>query len=67
MLVKHTKANNALLHNLDQLIKEGVTRIGLKPTQFQLLHNTLSPELQAYYENEIPYNGAIIYKLVRKT
>jgi hypothetical protein len=64
--IKRTKANDALLHNLEQLIREGVTRIGLKPSQFQLLHDSICEPLKVHHIKEIPYEGAIIYKLEPK-
>lgn len=51
------------MHNLEQLIREGVKRIGLKPSQFQLLHDSICDALKVHHKTEIPFEGAIIYKL----
>jgi hypothetical protein len=64
--IRRTKANDALVHNLQQLIREGVKRIGIKPSQFQLLHDSVGDRLKAQYAKEIPFDGAIIYKLEPK-
>jgi hypothetical protein len=64
--IRRTKLNDALVHNLEQLIREGVKRIGLKPSQFQLLHDSLGETLKPHCSKEIPFEGAIIYKLEPK-
>jgi hypothetical protein len=61
--IRRTKLNDALVHNLEQLIREGVKRIGLKPSQFQLLHDSICDALKVHHKTEIPFEGAIIYKL----
>lgn len=61
--VRRTKKNDAILHNLDQLIREGVSRIGLKPSQFKLIYDDIRDDIKFNYTKEIPYHGAIIYIL----